>query len=355
MNLISKWFRRNLSDQQVIILMALLAVGVVIVLMFGRMLVPFFASMVIAYLLEAPVRSLSRSGMPRLAAVLLVFCLFLAFLFIGFFWLVPLLIKQVTQLIQQLPIMISEAQAALMALPERYPRLISEQQLHEIANTLRAELVRQAQRLLTVSMASVLGLVTLLVYLVLMPILVFFFLKDKDRIFSYIQSFLPQERSLASTVWKEVNSQIGNYIRGKILEILIVWLVSGVIFWLLKLNYAMLLGFLVGISVLIPYVGAAVVTLPVALVAYFQWGFNQEFFYVLIAYAIIQLLDGNLLAPLLLSEAVNLHPVAIIAAILVFGGIWGLWGVFLPSPWRPSSMPSSMPGRVKPCTTTIDA
>lgn len=332
MNVFSKWFRRHLSDQQVIILMVLLAVGLIIVLMFGRMLVPFFASMIIAYMLESPVRNLSRVGMPRLAAVLVIFTLFLALLFIGFFWLVPLLIKQVTQLIQQLPIMISEAQSALMALPERYPRLISEHQLHEIANTLRAELVRQAQRLLTVSMTSVLGLVTLLVYLVLMPILVFFFLKDKDRIVAYIQSFLPQERTLTSTVWKEVNRQIGNYIRGKILEILIVWLASGITFWLLNLNYAMLLGFLVGISVLIPYVGAAVVTLPVALVAYFQWGFNQEFFYILLAYAVIQLIDGNLLAPLLLSEAVNLHPVAIIAAILVFGGIWGLWGVFFAIP-----------------------
>ncbi|WP_429884758.1 AI-2E family transporter [Geoalkalibacter halelectricus] len=332
MDVITQWFRRNFADQQVVILLALLALGLVIVLMLGRMMVPFFASLVIAYLLEAPVRSLGRTGMPRLAAVLLVFAVFLALLFVGFFWLVPLLIKQVTQLIQQLPSMIGEAQEALMALPERYPRLISETQVHEIANTLRAEVVRQAQKLLTISMASVLGLVTLLVYLVLMPILVFFFLKDKDRILQWVQSFLPQERTLASTVWQEVNKQIGNYIRGKILEILIVWFVTSITFWLLDLNYAMLLGFLVGLSVLIPYVGAAVVTLPVALVAYFQWGFEQQFFYVLIAYAIIQLLDGNLLAPLLLSEAVNLHPVAIIAAILVFGGIWGFLGVFFAIP-----------------------
>lgn len=332
MKIISNWFRRQLSDQQVVILLALLVAGLVVVLLFGHMLVPFFASLVIAYLLEAPVRSLGRLGVPRLAAVILVFSLFLTLLFIGFFWLVPLLIKQVTQLIQQLPVMISEAQTALMTLPERYPRLISENQLHEIATTLRAEVVRQAQKLLSVSMSSVLGLVTLLVYLVLMPILVFFFLKDKERILLWLQSFLPQERTLARTVWREVNGQIGNYIRGKILEIFIVWIVTGTTFWLLDINYAMLLGFLVGISVLIPYVGAAVVTLPVALVAYFQWGLNQQFFYVLIAYAIIQLLDGNLLAPLLLSEAVNLHPVAIIAAILVFGGIWGFWGVFFAIP-----------------------
>lgn len=332
MDIISNWFRRHLANPQVVILLALLSLALVIVLIFGPMLVPFFASMVIAYLLEAPVRALGRAGLPRIFSVLLVFSVFLALLFVGFFWLVPLLIKQITNLLQQLPNMISDAQTALMALPERYPRLISEHQLHEISTTLRAEVVRQAQKLLSVSMSSVLGLVTLLVYLVLMPILVFFFLKDKERIFLWVQGFLPNERALTSTVWREVNGQIGNYIRGKIVEIFIVWLVSGITFWLLGVNYATLLGFITGLSVLIPYVGAAVATLPVALVAYFQWGADQHFFYALLAYAVIQLLDGNLLAPLLLSEAVNLHPVAIIAAILIFGGIWGLWGVFFAIP-----------------------
>ena len=87
-----------------------------------------------------------------------------------------------------------------------------------------------------------------------------------------------------------------------------------------------------GFSVLIPYIGAFVVTLPVAGVAIFQFGLQPEFYWVLIAYGVIQFLDGNLLVPLLFSEAVNLHPVAIIAAILLFGGLWGFWGVFFAIP-----------------------
>jgi len=100
----------------------------------------------------------------------------------------------------------------------------------------------------------------------------------------------------------------------------------------LGLQYTLLLAVLTGVSVLIPYIGAAVVTLPVALVALFQWGPTAEFYYVLVAYLVIQALDGNLLAPLLFSEVVNLHPVAIIVAILFFGGIWGFWGVFFAIP-----------------------
>jgi putative permease len=129
-----------------------------------------------------------------------------------------------------------------------------------------------------------------------------------------------------------VNQQIGNYIRGKIWEIIIVWVVTYVTFLALKIQFAMLLALLVGLSVLIPYIGAAVMYLPVALVAYFQWGLSAEFVWALIAYSIIQLLDGNLLAPLLLSGVVNLHPVAIISAVLVFGGLWGFWGLIFAVP-----------------------
>lgn len=95
------------------------------------------------------------------------------------------------------------------------------------------------------------------------------------------------------------------------------------------MQYAVLLGVLVGLSVLIPYIGAAAVTVPVAMVALFQWGLTPEFWWLLVAYGIIQALDGNVLVPILFSEAVNLHPVAIIVAVLVFGGLWGFWGVFL--------------------------
>jgi putative permease len=70
----------------------------------------------------------------------------------------------------------------------------------------------------------------------------------------------------------------------------------------------------------------------VVAVGFFQWGLASEFYWLCAVYLIIQALDGNLLVPLLFSEAVNLHPVAIILAVLFFGGIWGLWGVFFAIP-----------------------
>ena len=108
--------------------------------------------------------------------------------------------------------------------------------------------------------------------------------------------------------------------------------VSYVTFAILDLRYSALLAVAVGFSVLIPYIGAAAVTVPVAIVGLFQWGLEPQFYWLLLAYGIIQALDGNVLVPVLFSEAVNLHPVAIIVAVLVFGGLWGFWGVFFAIP-----------------------
>jgi putative permease len=228
--------------------------------------------------------------------------------------------------------MVAKGQQVLMKLPEQYPDLVSPAQVQEVFTALRLGIADLGQRILSVSVASVVGLITAGIYLVLMPLLVFFFLKDKDLIIDWFSQFLPQDRTFPKQVWGDVDRQISNYVQGKFGEIVIVWAACLVTFNAFGLQYAMLLSVLVGLSVIVPYIGAVVVTLPVVAVAWFQWGWSPDFVWLTAAYLLIQVLDGNVLVPLLFSEAVNIHPVAIIVAILVFGGIWGFWGVFFAIP-----------------------
>ncbi len=332
MNLISNWFRRHFSDPQVVILALLLIIGSVVIITLGNMLAPVLASVVIAYLLQGLVGGMERHRIPRLVAVLLVFLTFIIFLLFLLLRLLPLLWQQMEQLVHELPSMISWVQQELLHLPERYPDLISEQQVMDLIDVLRSELTVLGQRILSISIASVGALIWILVYIFLVPLLVFFFLKDKERLVQWLTSFLPEDRSLATEVWQDVDRQIGNYVRGKFWEILIVWSASYVTFTILGLQFAMLVSFFVGLSVLIPYIGATIMALPVASIAYFQWGLSSDFAYAVVAYVIIQILDGNVLVTLLFSEVVNLHPVAIIVAVLVFGGTFGFWGVFFAIP-----------------------
>jgi len=329
---VRNWFRRYFSDPQAVLLAALLLGGFTVILTMGTMLAPVLASIIIAYLLEGLVRQLERRRIPRFPAVTLVYLIFLAVLLVILLGLLPLLSRQVTQFAQELPNMVARGRELLLQLPERYPNLISAAQIDELFARVRGELGGLGQSVVSVSLASIPGLIALVVYLILMPLLVFFFLKDKGVILGWVTGLLPRERSLPTQVWREMDGQIGNYVRGKFWEIMIVGSVSYTVFALFNLNYAPLLAVAVGFSVIIPYIGATVVTFPVALVAYFQWGWGDEFGWVVLAYLIVQALDGNVLVPLLFSEAVNLHPVAIIVAVLVFGGLWGLWGVFFAIP-----------------------
>ncbi len=249
------------------------------------------------------------------------------------FVLMPMVSSQAVQLVQRIPEIIKRAQVEFMRLPELHPQFFTEENIQDIMISVQEELLKYGQELISNSAASVIGLAAAIVYLFLVPLMVFFFLKDKQTMISWCKQFLPRDMSLTIKVWKEIDMQIANYVRGKFAEVLILAFASYVTYSYLDLKYAVLLSVLMGLSVVIPYVGATLVTFPVLGVAVIQWGFtSDQFLYVAIAYSIIQAVDGVVLVPLLFSEAVNLHPVAIVVAILFFGGMWGLWGVFFAIP-----------------------
>ena len=303
-----------------------------VILFFGRPLAPFLSSIVLAYLLESVILKLQKLNVPRIIAVSLVFLLFVTLLLFLIFWVIPVLTTQISQLVQQLPTYLSTGLEFVKKLPENYPTIITEEQAISLTSAITSELTQMGQNVLTKTVSSFFSVISIGIFIVLMPILVFFMLKDKYIIMKWFKRFIPKDSKLTLSIWKEVDEQIGNYVRGKVMEIFIVGLVTYILFILFNMQYAILLATLTGFSVLIPYIGAALVTIPIALVSFFQFGWSSDFAWIMISYGIIQLLDGNVLVPWLFSEVNNLHPIAIIIAVLFFGGIWGFWGVFFAIP-----------------------
>ncbi len=332
MNVLSSWFKRNFDNPQVVILISLLIILFTVVIFLGKPLSPFLSSVVLAYLLESVVVRLQRFKVPRIIAVILVFMLFVALLMFLMFWVLPILISQISQLVQQLPTYLATGLEFVRKLPENYPTVISNEQAASLTTTITSELTQLGQNVLSITVSSFFSVVSIGIFIVLTPILVFFMLKDKKEIMGWFSKFIPKDSKLTLSIWGEVDQQIGNYVRGKVIEIFIVGLVSYILFILFDLEYSILLATLTGFSVLIPYIGAALVTIPIALVSYFQFGWTSDFAWLIICYGVIQLLDGNVLVPWLFSEVNNLHPVAIILAVLFFGGVFGFWGVFFAIP-----------------------
>lgn len=329
---VSDWFRRHFSDPEALGLFFTLILFVFVMECFGDSLKPVLVSVVLAYLLVSPVRWLERCRFPHWLAVLLVYAVFVGFFVLAIVGLLPIFWKQLNNLMHELPRMFSKAHDWTSTLLDRYPNFFTQDPIDHVIMVLKEQSSKIGKMVLSYSLSAIPNVIDIILYLVLVPILVFFFLKDGKSISSAISHYLPSHRGLLRTVWSEVNIKIGAYIRGRVVEMLIVSVVTTITFQLLGLPYSFLLGVLVGVSVIVPYIGAVIVTLPVLIVALMQWGFTAPLAYLLIAYAVIITVDGNILVPVLFSEAMDVHPIVIILSVLIFGGIWGFWGVFFAIP-----------------------
>ena len=336
-NVFRKLLNRYFSDEEAVVLALILALSLVVIYWLGQVLAPIIAAIILAYILSPLVDRLVAWKIPYMVAVALVFLFLVGVILFLMFMLFPLVFKQVSNLVSEAPNIYRSMVLLIQRLPESFPEIISPdlvaQWLSYINSSQMSEQVAGwAGQLFQFSLSTLPGIFSLSVYLLIVPILVFFMLKDRSRLWAQFIEVLPRRRNLLNSIGEEMNQQIANYVRGKVIEILIVGSVTFVAFTILGIKYAALLSLLVGLSVLIPYIGAIVVTIPIALIGLFQWGPGAQFTYLLLAYTVIQFLDGNVLVPLLFSEAVNLHPTSIIVAVLLFGGIWGFWGVFFAIP-----------------------
>lgn len=330
--ILKNWFHRYLSHPEAGILVIAILGFLFVVTTMSSMLAPLFASLIIAYLLETLVVRLKPIFRKRWLTVLVTYFLFLSLFAILIIFFIPLLWEQFINLLSEMPNMLGRSQVFLLHLQQNYPTIFTATEISAAMQEFRGGLAHYGQLALSFSLSSIPTLITLIVYLVLVPLLIYFFLMDRNKLLTWFNRHVPAERSTLDKIWADVHIQLGNYIKGKVLEILIVTIGSYIIFAILQLQYSFLLAVAVGFSVLIPYIGALLVTIPVLIIGFLQWGWTSHFAWLIAMYALIITLDGNVLVPLLFSEAVNLHPVAIIVAVLFFGGIWGFWGIFFAIP-----------------------
>ncbi len=325
-------FYHRIKDPQVAALVSALVLASLVILFLGSALAPYFTALIVAYLLEGMIRTLERIHFPRLMAVVLVFSLFILLLNLILFVLMPMLAGELSRVSQEIPRITGTLKELLHRLTESASGLVNP----AFAENLLVELVEASQNLATGAVGFLFqglpGLISLMVYLVLVPFLVFFFMKDKALLLNAFQRFLPREQDMIKRVLNEVEAGVGGYIRGKFWELMLLWVVSYIAFLFIGFEYAFLVSLLTGLSVLIPFLGLAVVTVPVVVLGVFQWGLSWESINPLIVYSILQAIDGSVVAPLILGGTVKVHPTTIMLAILLFGSLWGIIGVFFAVP-----------------------
>ena len=230
--LIQSWFRHYFSDPQASVLLLMLIIACVVIYLFGSILAPLLAGLVLAYLLEAVVSPMHRyCWVPRWLAITVVFLIFIGVLVLFFLWLVPLLYKQLSQLVAELPNMINSFHLFLQNLPKQYP-IVSQRAVNDLiasTNFSSDKIASLTKAIFSFSISSLPSIITWIVYVFLVPLLALFFMKDRKSITKWSMQFAPHDRGLLVKVWSEMEHQLGNYVRGKALEIIIVWVCN--LYW----------------------------------------------------------------------------------------------------------------------------
>ena len=329
---INRLLNKIFSNEESIIFSLLIVAFLFILYIFGGLLTPFIVRLIFAYLLIGLSKNFIKYGLSEFVSLVISFIIFL-FSGLGFLlWLIPLIFQQTQAFFLEVPIWLNNFRGYVENLVQSNQDLISSDQISSFFTELVGRLSSLSQGVLDASISGIQDTVVFSIYLIMIPVLVFFFLFDKERIIRGFLMLLPKKREMLSDVWIEMDDQLSNYVWGKGIEILIVGFAAALIFGIMGLNYTALLSIIVGLSVLIPYVGAFLATIPVIVVSLLQFGIGFEFYMIVGLYLLLQALDGNLLVPILFSDAVKLHPVVIMLAVFIFGGIFGFWGAFFSIP-----------------------
>ena len=326
-SLLNKFIKRFFSNEESVYFAILLIFSFFFIILFGNVLLPVIISIVIAFLLNGFMTTLIKYNMSQKLSLSITLIVFFGF-YLSLFMALPSIGTEINNLLQNLPIIVSSFQQNLIEMNNYF----SEEEIDQIF----ANLSNQISVLLSSALGQLAGTVSLMfnaiLYAIMIPLMVFFFLKDKSTLLPIVSIILPKENGFMQSVFAEMNDQLFNYVTGKFIEMLLVASASYILFAFLGLPYAVLIAILVGLSVIIPIFGAILVTIPVVLIGLYEWGLSENFYWLLGFYLLIQILDGNVLVPILFSTRNNLHPVVIIIAVLFFGGIWGFWGLFFAIP-----------------------
>ena len=329
---INSFLKKIFSNEETIVFSFVILCAFLMMTFFGSVLTPFLISIVVAYLLVGVQKKIESFNISSKWALVITFAIFIVTGAAMLLWLLPILYTQLQAFVLDIPELFNNFLEFVSTLPAKFPELVTSEQITVFFQAVSSELSSITQNIVKSSIAGIQSTITILLYIILFPILVFFFLFDRKNIMDGLSKLVPGNREMFSNIWTEMDMQLSNYVRGKTTEIFVVGLCAAIIFSLVGLKYSALLSVLVGLSVVIPYVGAFLVTVPVVIVGLLQFGLTSEFYILITLYLLLQILDGNLLVPIIFSDAVKLHPVAIILAVFIFGSMFGFWGVFFAIP-----------------------
>ncbi len=297
----------------------------------ASILTPLVISLILSLLLTPLIDVMENIGINRGAAVGIIFILLGGLIIIGLKFLIPSLNQEIQSLSKALENQDSQSliDKLQITLTQRIPILKNP----EIAREVSTRLHSLFTSLLSKSLNMIFAIVSSFTLIITVPFISFFFLKDGYRIKKFIIQCVPNRYfEMSLNLLYKTNQQLGNYIRGQLLVSTIVGALSVAALYSLNVPYFFVIGIIAGLANMIPYFGPIVGALPAILVAIVETGSLGSLLGIVIAFAMIQLLDNVLISPLIVSRSVQIHPLLVIIMILIGSNVGGMFGMLVAVP-----------------------
>lgn len=312
---------------------ALLALLLTMWLLSG-VLLPFVVGAGIAYFLDPIVCRLNRWGLPRTLAAGLMTALLLGVIVIGLILLLPLLTTEAAALWRAVPDLVEDVRWTIDRHLDESDNPDEESALRQMMNNAGEALRENFQSLIAGLFYGVSGLVRLVLFWVVMPVVAFYLLVDWPRVVRNVDDLLPREH--APTIRKlaaDIDTAIAGFVRGEVMVCTILAAYYGIALTLSGLSYGLFVGVVAGLVSFVPYVGAFVGgTLAIGLALYQFWGEPWAIGIVVAIFLVGQFMESQVLVPNLVGSSVNLHPVWLIFSVMAFGALFGLAGAIMAVP-----------------------
>lgn len=293
-------------------------------------------SIVLAYTLNPLINKLEKRGVKRLEGVLIIYISILGIFFILAFLIIPKSGREIKRLVTDLPIYFDQLSDLIDSLYSKYystlgglPPMFQGIEDVVMENIVKIESV--VVEGLKSFVGTIIGMTSKIINIILTPILTLYFLVDKDHFVKMIKGWIPKKHRkdtiyLATTIDKSLSS----FIKGRLLMSLYVGVFTSIMLFILGVDFAFVIGFVTGLFDIVPYIGPAMGFIPAIFFAFIESPIKAV--WVSILFVVIQWGENNVLAPKIIGENMGIHPLVILLAIIIGGGVFGVFGMIISVP-----------------------
>ena len=293
-------------------------------------LFPFFVAFLLAYLIHPLILWIERIRLPRVISVCLFYILIFGCLYGTISWFLPTIIHELHDLVINLPTYLTAIQQQLLIFDDRFGLNLSDTFFNQYEVWI-STLTNHIKEVSTWAFSLIFSIIGSLMFIVIVPIALFYFLKDYEKIINGLQKLVPfKYRNHVINFSHLLEASLGSYIRGVAVIMACVALIATILLMFAGIDYALLFGVIIGVLDIIPFIGPFIGAIPVVIFALsISW---NKVILVVITLAILQVIEGNFLQPFIIGRNVDIHPLLIMILMMLAGSFFGLMGVFFAIP-----------------------